>query len=180
MKKLFLVLVAIALVASFANAQQFWGKGKMSWGGGAELSLPMGNLGDVSGFGFGPFGKFQYGMNDDILLMGSLGYTYWTKKNDLTSASAVTFLVGGKYNLSSQVGKGEIGLYFTSITESIPSVSYLGYTYGGGTATGSETNFVFAPGFGYEVGNLDFSVKFVLGTDATNLAARVAYQVPIQ
>jgi hypothetical protein len=39
---------------------------------------------------------------------------------------------------------------------------------------------VFAPGFGYEVGNLDFSVKFVLGTDATNLAARVAYQVPIQ
>jgi hypothetical protein len=180
MKKILLVFVAIALVASIASAQQFWGQGKESWGGGVELSLPLGNLGDWAGFGFGPFGKFQYGINDNLLLTGSLGYTYWTKKNDLTSASAVTLLVGGKYNLSPQLGKGfygqaELGLYFASYTWSNPSYNLFGTTY-----TGSETNFVFAPGIGYEVGNLDFSLKFVLGTDVSNIAARVTYQVPIQ
>ena len=186
MKKLFVVLVAIVLVASCASAQQFWGQGKMSWGGGAELSLPLGNLGDWAGIGFGPFGKFQYGLNENILLTGSLGYTYWTKKDQgygvSTSASAVTFLVGGKYNLSAQVGKGfyglgEIGMYFASYTWPNPLSAY----YGGGTTYSvSETNFVFVPGVGYEFGNFDVCVKFVLGTDVTNIAARIAYQVPIQ
>ena len=185
MKKLYVVLFAIILVASTASAQQFWGQGKMSWGGGLELSLPLGNLGDWAGFGFGPFGKFQYGMNDNVLLTGSLGYTYWTGKDQgggvKTTASAVTLLFGGKYNLSQQVtkgfyGLGEIGLYFASYTWPNPAQGFFG---GGTTYSVSETNFVFVPGAGYEFGNFDVSVKFVLGSNVTNIAARVAYQVPI-
>jgi hypothetical protein len=184
MRKAYIVLFAILLVASTASAQQFWGQGKMSWGGGLELSLPLGNLSDVAGFGFGPFGKFQYGLNENILVMGSLGYTYWTSKSvggvDV-NASAVSFLVGGKYNLSQQVtkgfyGMGEIGLYFASSTVALPAY----YGFGGGTASASFTRFVFVPGAGYEFGNFDVSLKFVLGSDVTNIAARVAYQLPIQ
>jgi hypothetical protein len=186
MRKLCIVLFAIVLVASMASAQQFWGQGRMSWGGGLELSLPLGNLGDWAGFGFGPFGKFQYGVNDNILLTGSLGYTYWTKKDQgygvSTSASAVTLLVGGKYNLSAQVtkgfyGLGEIGLYFGSYTWPNPFAGLYG---GAATESVSETNFVFVPGAGYEFGNFDVCLKFVLGSNVSNIAARVAYQLPIQ
>ena len=67
MKKMFVVLVAIVLVASFASAQSVWGQGKMSAGVGVELGLPSGDWGNAVSTGIGGFGLFQYGINEEYL-----------------------------------------------------------------------------------------------------------------
>jgi hypothetical protein len=186
MKKLFVVLVAIALVASFASAQSVWGQGKKSAGVGAELSLPTGDLGDWVGTGFGGFGLFQYGINDDILATGQVGYTAWGSK-DVTQyggkvsvkGHALYFLVGGKYNLSKQVTPGfygglQLGIYSTTIA--LPTVqAYYGSV--GGDQT--ESKFVFVPAVGYQFGQFDASVKYVINGDVSNLALNVAYIFPL-
>jgi hypothetical protein len=183
MKKLFAVLVVIVLVASVASAQAVWGQGKMSAGAGIELALPMGTAADHSGLGIGGFGLFQYGLNEDILLTGQVGYTSFAEKDVngvKSSMSALTILAGGKYNLSKSVTPGfygslQLGIYSASIT--VPGVSFLGVTYGGGTASSSE--FVFAPGVGMQFGQIDASVKYVLNSNVGNLALNVAYVMPL-
>ena len=69
MKKLLLVLVAIAMVSSLVSAQDLWGEGKMSGGGGVGLALPMGSVGDVYGMGFGGFLLGQFGLNPELLCL---------------------------------------------------------------------------------------------------------------
>ena len=70
MKKLLVIFVAIVLIASVASAQNFWGQGKMSAGGGVELAFPTGDWGNKVGTGIGIFGLFQYGLNQDMLVTG--------------------------------------------------------------------------------------------------------------
>ncbi|MCX6120504.1 MAG: hypothetical protein NTX44_02655 [Ignavibacteriales bacterium] len=191
MKKLFAVLVVIALVASVASAQAVWGQGKMSAGVGAELGLPMGTWGDFVGVGIGGFGLFQYGINEDILATGQVGYTSWAKKNDISSGSSLEILVGGKYNLSKSVTPGfygelQLGIYSVSTTVSFPgspAVIFGGVTIvpasGAQDITGTESRFVFIPGVGYQFGPIDASVKYVLSGDVGNLALNVAYIFPL-
>jgi hypothetical protein len=187
MKKLFVVLVAIALVASFASAQAIWGQGKMSAGVGVEVALPMGSVGDLYGMGIGGLGLFQYGLNQDILLTGQLGYTSFAEKtvgNAKYSMSDLIILVGGKYNLSKSVTSGfygmlQLGIYSVSVKGTAPSYSYGGYTFGGGTYTASSSEFVFAPGVGMQFGPIDASVKYVINSSVGNLALNVAYIFPL-
>ena len=190
MKKLFAVLVVIVLVASVASAQAVWGQGKMSAGVGVELGLPMGTWGDFVGVGIGGLGLFQYGINEDMLATGQVGYTSWAKKNSISSGSTLAILVGGKYNLSKSVTPGfygelQVGIYSVSTTVSFPgSPSYtIGtITIPGSPAqdvTGSDSRFVFIPGVGYQFGPFDASVKYVLSGDVGNLALNVAYIFPL-
>jgi hypothetical protein len=181
MKKLFAVLVVIALVASVASAQSIWGQGKMSAGIGAEVALPT-MSGNTPGIGIGGFGLFQYGLNEDILLTGQLGYTSFMKKDNL-SMSDLTILVGGKYNLKSVTpgfyGLLQLGIYSASVTGTVPSYSYGGITFGGGSYTASSSEFVFAPGVGMQFGNIDASVKYVINSSVGNIALNVAYVMPL-
>jgi hypothetical protein len=188
MKKLFVVLVAIALVASFASAQAIWGQGKMSVGVGAELALPMGSVGDVYGMGIGGLGLFQYGLNQDILLTGQLGYTMFAEKTVGTvksKFSALTILAGGKYNLSKVVTPGfygmlQLGIYSASVTATAPTYTIPGVgTFGGGSFTGSSSEFVFAPGVGMQFGPIDASVKYIINSSVGNLALNVLYVFPL-
>ena len=184
MKKLLVILVAMVLVSSFASAQSVWGQGKMSAGVGVELGLPTGDWGDWVGTGFGGFGLFQYGLNPDVLLTGQIGYTSWGKKNDITSGSDLAILVGGKYNLSKQVTPGfyamaQVGIYSATAKAEYPSTTVFGYTYGGGSVSSTESKFVIAPGVGYQVGQVDASVKYVINGDVGNLAINVAYIFPL-
>ena len=191
MKKLFVVLVAIVLVASFASAQSVWGQGKMSVGAGLELGLPTGDWGDFVGVGIGGFGLFQYGINEDILAIGQIGYTSWAKKDNYGSGSDLAILVGGKYNLSKQVTPGfygllQLGIYSTSYKTTIagyPGVTYGGVTYGavaGGDVTTTDSKFVIIPGVGYQFGPIDASVKYVINGDVGNFALNVAYIFPLK
>jgi hypothetical protein len=180
MKKLFVVLVAIVLVASFASAQSVWGQGKMSAGAGLELGLPTGDFGNIAGTGIGGLGLFQYGLNEDVLLTGQIGYTSWGTKNNYGSISDLAILVGGKYNLSKQVTPGfygmvQIGIY--SVSWTAPSYTAYGITVGGGSV--SDSKFVIIPGVGYQFGPIDASVKYVLNSDVGNFALNVAYIFPL-
>jgi hypothetical protein len=180
MKKLFVVLVAIVLVASFASAQNLWGQGKMSAGGGVELALPMGTWGDVVGIGIGGFGLFQYGITPEILLTGQIGYTSWMEKEVATvksSANALTILAGGKYNFGNNFyGMVQLGIY--SLTQKVTYPA--GYYYfGSGSFEASSSEFVFLPGVGYQMDNFDFSVKYTLKGNFDNICLNVAYVVPL-
>jgi hypothetical protein len=185
MKKLFAVLVVIALVASVASAQ--WGQGKMSAGVGAEVALPMGTAGDVYGLGIGGFGLFQYGINEDILGTAQVGYTSFMEKDVngvKSSLGALTILVGGKYNLGKAVTPGfygmlQLGIYSASAKATVPSVTVMGMTFGGGEATATSSEFVFAPGVGMQFGDIDASVKYVINSNVGNLALNVAYVMPL-
>jgi hypothetical protein len=175
MKKLLVVLVAIVLVASFASAQSVWGQGKMSAGVGVELGLPTGDFGNIVSTGIGGFGLFQYGINEDLLATGQIGYTSWAKKNDVSSGSDLAILVGAKYNLSKQVTPGfyamaQIGIYSTTYKVEIP--------YYGSIET-TDSKFVIIPGVGYQFGPIDASVKYVLNGDVGNIALNVAYIFPL-
>jgi hypothetical protein len=182
MKKVFAVLMLGVLLFGTASAQEFWGQGKMSYGAGAELSLPMGNLGDVAGMGFGGFGKFQYGLNQDMTIVGSVGYTMWGEKDNggvKSSANALIILGGVKYSLATVTkgfyAIGEAGIY--SMTVKMPAINLGFFTIPAAEASSSE--FVIAPGVGMEFGNIDVSAKYVINGDAGNLAVRVAYQMPL-
>jgi len=188
MKKLFAVLVVIALVASFASAQDIWGKEKMSAGVGAELSLPMSDWGDAVGIGFGGFGLFQYGLDNNMMLVGQLGYTMWSEKDNggvKVKGNALIILAGMKYNISGQEQPGlyvigQIGIYSASITATVPAVTIPGVgTFGGGESTGSDSKFGFLPGIGYQLGNIDVNVKYCILSDINNLALNVAYVFPL-
>jgi len=188
MKKLFVVLVAIVLVASFASAQNIWGQGKMSAGVGVELALPMGSVGDLYGIGIGGLGLFQYGLNEEILLTGQVGYTAFAEKTVGTakySMSDLIILAGGKYNLSKSVTEGfygmlQLGIYSVSAKGTAPSYTIPGVgTFGGGTYTASSSEFVFAPGVGMQFGPIDASVKYVINSSVGNLSLNVAYLFPL-
>ncbi len=178
-----LTAALIGILTPGAHAQEFWGQGAKSWGAGLQLSVPTGNLSDFGGIGFGAFGKFQYGLNEDWMLTGSLGYNFWTSKdqgNGVSSkASAVPLLVGAKYNLSKQVTPGfyafaEVGFYFASYTA---AVNIFGYT---ASASSSETETVLCPGVGYQFNNFDISAKYVINGNISNFAISAAYQLPLQ
>jgi hypothetical protein len=187
MKKLFVVLVAIVLVASFASAQNIWGQGKMSAGVGVELALPMGSVGDLYGIGIGGLGLFQYGLNEEILLTGQVGYTAFAEKTVGTakySMSDLIILAGGKYNLSKSVTEGfygmlQLGIYSVSSKWTSPGIVTAFGTFGGGTVSGSGSEFVFAPGVGMQFGPIDASVKYVINSSVGNLSLNVAYLFPL-
>jgi hypothetical protein len=172
MKKLFAVLVILVLVASVASAQSVWGQGKMSAGPGVELALPTGTFGDGYGIGIGGFGIFQYGINNDILLTGTIGYTSYAEKNSSgVTASELQFLAGGKYNLSGAATPGFYGMLQIGIVSF--GISANGFST-------SESDLAFAPGVGYQIGNnIDASVKYLIvsttGNSATSLVLNVAY-----
>jgi hypothetical protein len=63
----------------------------------------------------------------------------------------------------------QLGIYSTSFTA---SASYYGTSI---SASTSESDFVFAPGIGYQVGPIDASVKYVINSNVGNLAVNVAY-----
>ena len=84
MKRFLAVVVVVLLISTMVSAQSaqnVWGQGKMSAGVGLELGLPTGNYGDVVGTGFGGFGLFQYGMNENVALTGQVGYTAFGNKS---------------------------------------------------------------------------------------------------
>ncbi|HAA02789.1 MAG TPA: hypothetical protein DCE18_05400, partial [Syntrophobacteraceae bacterium] len=84
MKKLFAVALATMVVAGLAFGQGMPGKGMMSLGVGAELSIPTASdFSDANGMGFGGSARFQYGLENNISLYGPIGYMYWPAKEDV-------------------------------------------------------------------------------------------------
>ncbi len=185
MKRLITVTFILILISSFAFAQE----GKMTLGVGAELALPSGDFGDFAGTGFGGTANFLYHMNEQMAISGTVGYISWGGKSlDLGflgkyeySYSAIPVLAGGRYYFSTGdsrlYGSAEIGMYMFSFTVTVPSYEFYGVTFPGGETTESSSEFVIAPGIGYEMkigDNLYFDItgKYIMISDANNIGVR--------
>ena len=178
MRKLFALGVLTLLVVSLASAQFGPAKGKMTLGPAVELSLPIGNFSDFANFGFGGVARFEYGLDNNLALTANAGYLTWGGKDvegfsDYTN-SAIPIIVGVKYGFSQGLFvSGELGLYNYNISYTLQDPYGLGY---GGEYSGSSTEFMFAPGIGYQTGALEGLLRFyVLDTDLMNLSLMVAY-----
>lgn len=176
------VFFILTIISTFAFAQE----GKMTLGFGGELSLPSGDFGDVAGTGFGGTANFLYHVSDQLAISGTAGYIMWGGKSlDLGfwgkweySYSAIPILAGGRYYFSTGdsrlYGSAEVGLYMFSFTLKVP----------GRETTESESEFVIAPGIGYEMKigdklNLDLMGKYIIISDMNNIGVRVGinYQI---
>ncbi len=211
MKKLSLVAVLIAITALVAAPMNAQGKIALNIGG--DVLIPMGGFGDFASVGFGGDVIGEYALMPELSLTASLGYLTWGGKDYTVlgqtisgpSFHGVPFLVGAKYyfmpkgNSARFYAAGQIGLFFGSYSVDIPSYSYGGFTFGGGSESFSSTNFTLAPIVGVELpvgtGTLDGSVRYFLitgggpaGTDvngtsssgsAGSIGFRVGYKFPI-
>lgn len=186
MKNLLLAIAVLAMVvcAGPANAQ-----GKISLGVGADVLMPIGSFGDAYNVGFGGTARGQYMVNDMFSVMLTAGYISIGAKDQgqnaagfkLDNASMIPILAGAKYFFTPSTeslrpyGALEVGI--TSFKQTLPSVTILGQTIGGGSVSSSE--FTYAPAIGFESalgsGNtkLDVAVRWNGISDANAIAGRI-------
>ncbi len=148
MKKIILSAILVSSLAFGANAQK---ESELKFNVGAELGLPLGNFSDLVGLGFGASFQGAYGLTDNLMATGSLGYMTFGGKTVTSGGvtisseafSYVPFKVGIKFMASEQVYlQPEIGLAI-------------------GTSKGSGTNFMFAIGGGYMLSeNLSAGIRY--------------------
>ena len=201
MKKLLLVVVALALV--FAVSVPSQAQEKMSLSVGADLLLPMGTFGDAVSMGFGGSVRGQYNITPMFSAGVETGYFTWSAKSGDVGYSfhGIPFRVFGKYFFMPEgklrvYGMFELGFFFGStgdITITTPGITIPGLgTIGGGTQTvagGSSTDFNYVPVVGVEfpVGSgktkLDASLRYdgiaTTGGSSGNLGVRVGVNFPI-
>jgi opacity protein-like surface antigen len=177
MRKIFVTILLVAGIAFSSNAQTK----NMAVGADFLISIPVGGLSDAANLGFGGLGSFEYAFMPQLVGIGQIGYITWGTKSSNVSIHAIPIVVGAKYFFTPGVGFygiSQLGFAIYSSSVDIPSVSFGGFTYGGGSASASSTEFSFAVGAGYELPvspnvDLDFSALFNLITgDASNLQIR--------
>ncbi|GBD91187.1 hypothetical protein BMS3Abin04_01913 [bacterium BMS3Abin04] len=162
MKKVIAISLLLFLFVSVSNAQV----GKMSVEPNVVLALPLGSFGDANSIGFGGTATFMYRVINQLDLTGSIGYLRWGNKNVDGSFSSIPLLFGARYyfqkgSITPYAG-AELGLHFSSSSIELPTYSFGGQTFGGGTASGSSTDF----GIGFGGGAL-FQASLNLTLDAT-------------
>ena len=186
MKQLLGLLVVTVLVTSLATAQFGPEKGKMTLGPALEGALPLGDFSDIASFGVGGTARFEYGLQPKLALTGNIGYIWFSGESTELydySISAIPLIAGVKYSFAPQFFvSGELGFWFTTVSgdytgEPIPGIP--GYTYDA-SIDDSDTNFMLAPGVGYQNGPIEAVVRFwLIDSDLSNLSLMVAYNIPI-
>ena len=176
MKTILSFLIVVLFSFTSLNAQN-----NMSLGAGLVVSLPMGDFGKSANTGFGGTAIFELGFTPQLVGVANIGYIVYGTESDALDFSTVPLLVGVKYFFVPRVGFygiGQVGLNFFSTTVEIPQF----FGYGGGSVSGSSTEFTFVIGAGYElpVGpnvSLDFNGTFNLISDFNNLQLRAGAKV---
>ncbi|MBK7104687.1 MAG: hypothetical protein IPH62_05335 [Ignavibacteriae bacterium] len=174
MKKTVLILALLSFFVITINAQE----GKMHVGGQVGISLPMGDFGDAANMGFGFLGNFYYGINQNIDLTGSVGYTSWGTDADGASFSNVPIVVGGRYYFQrsslTPYATAELGVNNLSFT-------YDSEFFGEYSATSSDFGLGIGGGFLYALGNMDLDVnaKINIISDSNNLTVFAGLRFPI-
>lgn len=174
MKKL--AIVAILSVVSFAGFAQDKDNGgkKIRFSVGADVNLPMGDMGDTWGIGFGGSAMAEYMMKSNLSLTLSAGYNTYGGK-DITvlgqttafpNLNVIPVMAGVRYYVNPKIyTTGQIGMSFWNLKDVDDS---------------NESDFTWALGAGYYITpNIDLGVKFnSIGTEgsASNaIAFRLAY-----
>lgn len=175
MKKLFTFVTLVLLLVGFTNAQSI---NKIKLGVGPYIGFPMGTFGDVTSIGFGVIAQGEYDFGNQLIGTVTTGYLSFSGKEvqgfKNGTWSVIPILVGAKYFFTPNIyGAGQLGLNMVSYD--IPSTTIFGFTYGGGSVSDSE--FGFNIGVGYDMGNLDFLVKYgTFASDASTISLTALYK----
>lgn len=175
MRKVLVLLVVSLLMVGFASAQS---TSKMKIGVGPYVGLPMGTFGDITSIGFGGIAQGEYDFGSQVIGTVTTGYLSFSGKdvNGVKQGtwSIIPILVGAKYFFTQNIyGAAQVGLNMVSYD--VPSYTAYGFTFGGGSVSDSE--FGFNVGVGYDLGNLDFLVKYgTFATDASALSLTALYK----
>lgn len=171
MHRIFFLLTCLLIVSQPLFAQGEPGIGKSSLGIGGEFSIPVGDLSNVAGLGYGGFERYQYGVDSRTALTITAGYTIWTEEalglNSAVETSAFRFLVGGKFYIARS--------FFASIEAGTDAYSfkYTGSIVGGTT---TEWMFMIPVGLGFQQNGFEVSGKFyVLDFDAPSFSITAGY-----
>ena len=162
MKKVF--LFAALAVASFAVKAQ--DEKPLKFSVGAEVHLPIGDMGDAYSVGFGGTVQADYALDEQLALTLNTGYLNFSGKKiggfKVPSAGLVPVLAGIKYTFAGNVyGSAQLGASF-------------------GTEKGQGTAFTYAPGVGYKFSpNFDALLKYTGwsndGSNTSAIGVRIAY-----
>ena len=117
-------IIAFTLLLNFNN---IYSQNNIRVGGELGLQKPVGDFGEISNTGFGFTGIFQYSMNPNLIVGGTLGYHYWGAKGigDLLSGSFSTIpvmvLMNYKFNSPNLIPfiGCELGMNFYSTNSDI-------------------------------------------------------------
>jgi len=151
-----LAVVCLVLLAQVSFAQGEPGWSKHSLGANFELSLPMGDFGDVAEMGYGGNVRYQYGADRRGVFTATAGYLVWSAKGEGVAAvepKAFNIFLGGKYYLTEGLYASlEGGLYFVT------------YDYSGAVlnAEGSVTRFMLPIGVGFQKSGFEAGVRYML------------------
>jgi hypothetical protein len=142
MKKLFFVS-AILLSSVLVNAQDGNDK-SISLSGGADLSMPVGDMGEIYSFGIGASLQADFKIAEKASLNLNLGYNSFLYAGGEGGSTAIIPILGGaRYWLSDK--------FYASAQGGIGIASSEGE---------SETGVMFAPGLGYRLSNIDLNLKY--------------------
>jgi hypothetical protein len=159
MKKKLLILAVLFVSIISVNAQSKSSDAGIVWGGGINLGLPLGNLGDATTFGIGLKFQGEKMFTDQVSGLASIGYTYFLGKSlddgnggtEKFNFGLIPILVGARYYASENFFLGaQIGVGIGSFS-------------GGG---GSQSGFDYLPQVGY---NTD-AYQVVLGYNGLSVS----------
>jgi hypothetical protein len=173
----YLMCAGIALMLSMpsANAQ-------VRFSIGLEPALPMGDLADLGGFGFGGSLRAEFGLSDNLSLGGHVGYITFGKEETSipgfftlsTQYSMIPIQVDGRYYFN-EMQNGfyaglAAGLHMTMAKTEIEIPGFLSTD-----ETTSDANFSYAPGIGYHLGNIDIYLRYQLISAKTEATVADAF-----
>ena len=141
MKKVALIICSVFFVF-IVNAQNNKYK-VMSFGIGPMVSLPVGNLGSVSGVGFGGEIDLDYTLNKHYEAFGQVAYQAFPGKAGFSSYDAPSFVFGARYYITNRFHVG-LGL------------GYINYVLPLYDEDGLDIN----PQIGYRFGNFNLMAQY--------------------
>lgn len=180
MKKILIVVLALVCFTSINHAQ----KKKMFIGGGVEVALPQGDMGDAYTLGYGATANFEMEFSNQLVGVATVGYLMWSADEDAwgsnvdVTVGSIPILGGVKYYFNKKGGfyvLGQAGLYMTSGSAEVSGVKIY---------DDSSSDFAIRAGGGYEMpigktAMLDISAFYNIISDANNIGVRVGGKFPL-
>jgi hypothetical protein len=163
MKNIMRAIFLLCFVSNAVCAQKNESPYKNSFSLGAELSLPVGLLGEIYSGGIGVSGQGKFMIANNFALTLYAGYINYFLKSTYGSGNQgyIPLLNGVEFNISPYLfGSAQFGYTF--------------YTKGGGGA------FTYSPGIGYKISkNLSALIKYVgqikSAINSSSIGLRTAY-----
>ncbi|MCC2598255.1 hypothetical protein [Sphingobacterium sp. FBM7-1] len=177
-KVLFGLLLTVSTVLS-GQAQQ----GNIDINAGLDFGLPIGDFGDVYGFGYGATVKGLYGISEAGQVGLTLGYQRFGLKDDYDDMMSGSMGISPifavyRHSFGALYLEPQAGL---SVNKVNLKASGGGMDFGG---SASNTSFGYAAGLGYMLGNIDISARYQgltqSGENLSFIGLRIGYNFRIK